>query len=69
MSYFDVQLGDFNLGQTTMTRKTDNERYFYITNFHFVKYRSKFGKNGDFQVLPDVQHQNISLAAINVWNK
>lgn len=53
----------------SMFKDIDSARYFYITNSHFVKYRSDFGKGGDFQVLSDVQYQNVPLTVIDVWNK
>ncbi|MHC8346836.1 DUF6402 family protein [Pseudomonas sp. RT6P73] len=52
-----------------MFKELDESRYFYISNSHFVKYRTDFGKGGDFQVLSDVQYESVPLTVINVWNK
>jgi len=52
-----------------MFKEIESSRYFYITNSHFVKYRSEFGKGGDFQVLSDIQYKTVAPTIINVWNK
>lgn len=52
-----------------MFKELDESRYFYISNSHFMKYRSEFGKGGDFQVLSDIQYESVPLTVINVWNK
>ena len=52
-----------------MFREIESSRYFYITNSHFVKYRTEFKKGGDFQVLSDIKYQNVPVTVINVWNK
>lgn len=56
-------------GSQKMYKELQESRYFYISNAHFVKYRSTFHKGGDFRVFSDVLYQPVAQVVINLWSK
>lgn len=44
--------------------ETANERYFFIQNKHFVKYRKLHSKGGDFKIFSDIFYENIAPVSI-----
>ncbi|MDF2399715.1 hypothetical protein GWQ44_29610 [Pseudomonas sp. 3MA1] len=50
-----------------MYKEIAEARYFYINNSHFVAYRRKTGKGGDFQVFSDVLYESVPLVVITLW--
>lgn len=49
-----------------MYKEIAEARYFYIKNSHFVAYRRKTGKGGDFQVFSDVLYEHVPLVVMTL---
>ncbi|SER02112.1 DUF6402 family protein [Pseudomonas sp. NFPP19] len=49
-----------------MYQEIDEARYFYIKNSHFVAYRRKTRKGGDFQVFSDVLYEDVPLVVMKL---
>lgn len=50
-----------------MYKEIAEARYFYVNNSHFVAYRRRTGKGGDFQVFSDVLYESVPLVVIALW--
>lgn len=45
----------------------NNSRYFLVQNSHFIKYREKHHKGGDFRIFSDIHYENLPYAVtINI---